>query len=76
MKILYLKLEVCNEILSVCKIIDGKGSLSAFQNDICFYPDQDLKELKLKGGFKEATRAEFDSFYTTTAKKVNNASSI
>lgn len=75
-KIIYLKLELHNEILSVCKIVDKKGTLTAHKNDLCFYPDKNMYDLKSENGFKEATREEFDNFYISTAEKFNKLSNI
>lgn len=75
MEITYLKLEHKDEILSVCKIVDKKQTLTAHKNDISIY-NEDMNKLKLDGGFKLATKAEFDNFYISTVKKINQISSL
>lgn len=77
MKIIYLK-RIFNktEVLSVCKIIDKKGTLSVHSNDISFFPNMDMSEDKLQDGFVEATKEEFDNFFINNAKVINSLSNL
>lgn len=68
-KTTYLKLTYGNEILSVCKIVDKKNSLSVHKNTISVY-NEDLTSLLNDGQFKKSNYKEFNSFIKKTKKRI------
>ncbi len=65
----YLKLTHGNEILSVCKIVDKKHTLSVHKNAISLY-NEDLMSLINDGQFKKSNSKEFKSFIKKTKKRI------
>ncbi len=68
-KTTYLKLTYGKEILSVCKIVDKKNSLSVHKNTISVY-NEDLTSLLNDGQFKKSNSKEFNSFIKKTKKRI------
>lgn len=68
-KTTYIKLTHGNEILSVCKIVDKKNTLSVHKNTISVY-NEDLTSLLNDGQFKKSNSKEFNSFIKKTKKRI------
>lgn len=66
----YLKLTYGKEILSVCKIIDKKHTLSVHKTAISIY-NEDMTSLLNDGKFEKSNSKEFDSFIKKTKKTID-----